>query len=295
MIALNIAPYMISVRTILEALDRQSRVTLWSLTLGLIIGLTLLDYGSGYELSFAVFYLLPISLVAWSISQRGAYAISLLCAILWLIANKLAGESLPSLAYEGWNTLTRFIFFSIVSALTAEVKHLLVQEKQLARLDTLTGAFNRRAFYESLALVKAQSDRNPLTVMYLDLDNFKQINDQFGHQIGDAVLTTVVTELLGSVRSCDRVIRMGGDEFIVLLMNTDAARAEVVVPRIQASLLQAMQLQNWTITFSIGVMSYLTLDDSIETLLQRSDALMYAVKRNGKNAILYAVQQTEDL
>jgi diguanylate cyclase (GGDEF)-like protein len=174
--------------------------------------------------------------------------------------------------------------------LLSEIRTILAQAKELAHTDFLTGAINSRYFYEILQREIHRSDRyeHPFTIAYLDIDNFKTINDNLGHVTGDIVLRTVVTNAKQHLRKTDVVARLGGDEFAILLPETNRVLAEVALSKIQSDILVGIQQNNWSVTFSVGVLTcYDCMDASTESddIIKLVDDLMYSVKRNGKNAI----------
>jgi diguanylate cyclase (GGDEF)-like protein len=123
---------------------------------------------------------------------------------------------------------------------------------------------------------------------YIDLDNFKIMNDQFGHSVGDQVLRTVVSSARKYLRKTDVVARLGGDEFALLMPETDQESARIALSKIQSGLLEEMRQSHWPITFSIGVLTCMATPQTTDALVSLADELMYSVKRNGKNAIKYS-------
>jgi diguanylate cyclase (GGDEF)-like protein len=163
----------------------------------------------------------------------------------------------------------------------------LENEAELARLDPLTRLANRRAFFELLEAERSRTIRygRPLTLVYLDLDAFKQVNDSMGHAVGDELLKTVANTLRTSLRASDTVARVGGDEFSLLLPESGLGTAEVVLRKLQSRLLTAMHEQHWPVTFSMGAVTFLRLPESCDEMLHAADQLMYEVKTHGKNGI----------
>ncbi|MGE4072498.1 MAG: GGDEF domain-containing protein [Lysobacterales bacterium] len=257
--------------------------------------LALVHYEIGYEISFAVFYTMPISLVAWYAGRRAAYFISVLSAIAWHLANRLAGEtfSVPAIPY--WNAATRLGFFIIISTLLASLKQTLEREQALSRTDPLTGLNNRRAFMELAhhEFLRASRHKLPLTLAYIDLDHFKQVNDSEGHDVGDRLLQCVARTLMAEVRATDRLARLGGDEFGLILAEADEDYARTVIARIQTELLAAMQAQDWPVTLSIGVLVCAQLPDNLQAMIAMADELMYQAKASGRNrAVFKRLQET---
>jgi len=263
------------------------------LTTALIGGL---DYITGYEFSFSVFYLLPIALTAWGLGLSAGLLMSLISACVWIIANMLAGVSYSQQLTLYWNALTRAGFFIIVTLLIVELHRQLTTERSNARIDYLTGAINRRAFYDiSLREIqRATRYKHPFTLVYIDIDNFKFINDHFGHQVGDELLKTITEILQQNTRNCDFVSRLGGDEFAVLLPETDRIGAKTFMSRMHNECTQEMNKRKWPITFSIGVITFLNAPKDIDQMINLGDHLMYQVKQTSKNAISYAVYMGND-
>ena len=170
-------------------LERQSSPVLLAASFFLIILLGIIDYLTGFELSFSFFYLIPVSITAWGIGKKAGLSISVISAITWVGSNLFAGETYTNNFIAIWNTFIRLGFFSVVTILIHTLHLLLEEERSLARTDPLTGALNRRAFYDILAAKNLLALRNqrPSTLVYIDVDNFKEINDCKGHMTGDSV------------------------------------------------------------------------------------------------------------
>ncbi len=159
---------------------------------------------------------------------------------------------------------------------------------ELARTDPLTGLRNRRAFDDSLELELAVVERtqSPLSLLMLDVDHFKRINDNFGHEAGDKVLRSIAQVLNGCVRIIDVVARVGGEEFAVILPHTDEQGALEVAQRMRAAVAQATWLSQPT-TISIGSAS-LRDAESACNLFARADAALYEAKKSGRNRVVAA-------
>ncbi len=127
---------------------------------------------------------------------------------------------------------------------------------------------------------------HPFTVAYIDLDNFKFINDSFGHAVGDSILITVSDTLRANLRNTDTVARLGGDEFSVILPETgDYESVETLFNKVRGNLLNAMKKKNWTVTFSIGVVIYLKPPSSVDEMINIPDKVMYSIKNARKNMV----------
>ena len=275
-----------------DLFNPDQRSTLWWVLVGLtLIGLiSLVDYLIGYRLTTILFpflYLLPIALVTWFAGRQAGLIATAASTLAWLLSHSAAGLFSAQPAIHYWHVTVGTGLYGSVAFLLSALK----SEKALARTDPLTGAVNRRFFYEVVQreLDRAQRYPHPLTMAYLDLDNFKAINDRFGHPTGDQVLRTVVATAHQQLRRTDVMARLNGDEFAFLLLETDQPAAHSAVTKIQAALLQAMQQHAWPVTFSTGVLTCLAPPPTVDQLIQLVDEVMYAVKTGGKNAIQYAL------
>lgn len=272
---------------VVEHIGRQNRSV--SLTAG-IIGVALVaaaDYLTGDEGAFGLFYLLPVTFVVWFVGERAGIGISCVSALAWHIANNAAFAN-PLILY--WNSATRLGFFIVVAFLLSRLKNALERESALSRTDFLTGAFNSRAFSEvgMAEILRARRHGRPFTVVYIDLDNFKTVNDTLGHSVGDTLLRQVVDTLKRNVRATDLVARLGGDEFAVLLPETNGDSAKALVSKLREYLLSEMQKDGWPVTFSVGVLTYVSPPGNVDEMIRVADVLMYEVKKNGKNAIRHS-------
>jgi len=159
----------------------------------------------------------------------------------------------------------------------------------LATHDPLTQVLNARSFEQRLTqeLERNRRYRHPMALLYLDLDDFKAVNDSHGHQTGDAVLRLVADAIRGAVRQADAVGRMGGDEFAVLMPETDAALADAVAQRLASSIGTVFD-GSPQVTASIGLVSCTATDAGTDAVLRRADQAMYDAKRAGKNRVVTA-------
>ncbi|WP_158107535.1 sensor domain-containing diguanylate cyclase [Vibrio furnissii] len=164
-------------------------------------------------------------------------------------------------------------------------------ERRLATQDELTGIANRRHFYDLAHdhLAQARAQGQPFTLYYMDLDGFKDVNDSYGHSMGDEVLKVVAHRLQNSVRAQDIVARFGGDEFVAILRNTDDDcfyKSQQIIEAISAPIV--IDGSPALIGISIGAAVYPTHGDSIEALLVKADSALYQAKRRGKNCLVVA-------
>ena len=168
----------------------------------------------------------------------------------------------------------------------------------LAHFDQLTGLPNRTLFIERLsqALSMFSRSQQKISLLFIDLDGFKPVNDTYGHSVGDKLLKEVASRLHTCIRECDTAARLGGDEFVVMLLESDLTHATGVAERILETLRQPYELGKKTIenvSASIGVAEYPLHGDSMDALLTAADNAMYHAKRGGKNK--YAVFESVQL
>ncbi len=163
--------------------------------------------------------------------------------------------------------------------------------EQLSRTDDLTGIMNRRAFTElcMIEIGRARRFENPFSVAFIDLDNFKVVNDKFGHSTGDELLCSVAETIQKNIREIDLFTRLGGDEFMLLLVKSDSESSLEVVKKLQNMLMDVMNKKGWPVTFSIGLVTYNSPPDEVEEIIRNTDELMYAAKQSGKNTIMCKV------
>jgi len=253
--------------------------------------LGLLDYLTGTEFAFSLFYLAPIVLVTWETNFVLGVAMSMFSAVALLTAEIIGGTHYSHVIFYFLNTLVRALLYIIVAWFLAGLKRAQEQEYQAARTDFVTGLANRRYFHELLGMEIDRIRRYPhsITLAYMDTDNFKLVNDLFGHEVGDEVLRSIARELQSQLRKTDMVARLGGDEFGLLLPSTRLKDAQVVMPRLLTHLRQAMGRKNWPVTFSMGVIVCHSPPHSVEELISMADELMYDVKNSTKDNILCAV------
>ena len=251
----------------------------------LLVGV--IDYLSGTEIRVVPLYFLPLIPAAWVFGRKGAVGSSLVATAVWVALLGLAGQQYSHSYIWVINAVTQGLIFLVVSLLIAWLHKSLRRERLLSSTDALTGLANRRSFYAQAGITLALCSRNhnPASLAYLDLDNFKQVNDLRGHESGDALLRTVGEVLVGCLRASDIAARVGGDEFVVLLADTTIEQARVVLDKIRARLAEAPEVQACAVTVSIGAVSYAHAPTDISVMIKAADELMYSAKASGKDSI----------
>ncbi len=175
----------------------------------------------------------------------------------------------------------------------AELRQSVTNTLALAVTDELTGLYNRRYFdrHLSLMLEKAREQERDMAVMLIDMDFFKAVNDNHGHDIGDAVLREFSQRLRRNIRGVDLACRFGGEEFVVLMPDTDFDQAQGVAERVRMAVaertFEANGVRALTVTCSVGVALNEHHTDTPETILKRADIALYRAKREGRNRVVF--------
>lgn len=276
---------------IAEFLDGHSKQFLTALAFILAAAAGWIDYLTGYDYSMSILYLLPVFIAAWFAGKGAAVATAVVCALAWLAAELLAKKYADAPLALYWNDVMELGFFLVVAYSLSALKSALEHEKLAARTDALTGIANRRYYYD---LAGSEINRlkrfgHVFTAAYIDIDNFKAVNDTFGHSAGDELLRTTAEIMKVNIRMTDTAARVGGDEFALLLPETGDKAALLVIQKIQNSLQNAVKVKNWPVSLSIGMITCLTPPASVDKMLEQIDGLMYEVKRGGKDKIRHIV------
>jgi diguanylate cyclase (GGDEF)-like protein len=232
----------------------------------LVVAVAGVDYATGIELRVFPLYFLPVLAVSLRLGRWPG---------LGTAAIGLANLALMAIA------------FGSVALLAAAQREWLRRERAISRTDGLTGLLNGRGFYEAAAVEVARSMRyrHPITLAYVDLDDFKATNDRFGHARGDEVLVAIARALRRACRSTDLVGRLGGDEFVILFPETGRDAAEAALVKLRSRLREAGSQDGSPVTASIGSVSFAKPSAEVEALVHAADRVMYTVKAGGKNAL----------
>lgn len=261
-----------------------------------ILAIAYADHVLGYQFGFSIFYLLPIIIATRNLGKNTGLFTSVLCAAIWGFMDDVHGMQYASPLIFYWNACIRFTLFII----TVMIFDGWEKEKETARTDSLTQVANRLAFNEfgQMEIRRCRRYGHAFSLIYLDVDNFKVINDRFGHRSGDRLLVLLAEALRANFRETDLVARLGGDEFSVILVETDANGAKQALQRV-CDVLEKIPRMGSIVTLSIGLITFTHPPQSFETAVKKADELMYLAKNKGKNCIQTAtvdgeVQHTED-
>jgi len=255
----------------------------------LLVGfIGIIDFITGYQISFSIFYLIPIMWIAWVIGRKHGIIIACLSAIVWYEADILAQHIYSHPVIPIWNAFMRFTVFIIIVVVLSALKNALEREKRFARLDHLTQVANFRSFVDTLEaeIVRSRRYQHVFSLAYLDLDNFKIVNDKFGHEEGNILLQETASLIQKEIRKTDLLGRLGGDEFAILMPETDQTSAREVLNRIKAKFMLEMQKKNYPVSMSIGCITVYDASATADDILKKADALMYMVKNSSKDDLI---------
>jgi diguanylate cyclase (GGDEF)-like protein len=267
---------------------RLPRPAIVAVGLVLITVIAYFDYLTGPHVLLNIFYLLPVMLVAWA---SGSSACGLTVAVGTFLVGPLEAMFTDfhyvSLPVAIWNGAVRLSVFCVVLLLMRRVRKLMSKLEEQALADELTGLANLRALREIAAIEIERSRRfdHPLSLAYLDIDDFKAVNDRVGHGAGDRVLVALASVARATMRSIDMVARVGGDEFVILMPETGDETALPLADRLRAAFSRAVKVEGVPVTCSIGLVSFRRPPASVDDMLAAADELMYKAKAEGGDAV----------
>jgi diguanylate cyclase (GGDEF)-like protein len=223
----------------------------------------------------------------WLCGVRGGFIVVAIGAALEPLLHRAALEPAPFVLR--WGIAAALMFAA------SRAREQFECERRKARIDSLTGLANRTQFLEraTAELNRARRSLRPLTLMLLDGDQFKAVNDRHGHAAGDRALKQTAAALIQSVRPYDLVSRLGGDEFVILLPETVPADAERIAARLQESL--AARLAEFApLTYCMGVVTVIRVTQEIADYLNQADQALYAAKKEGPSRCKFVVVPAEE-
>lgn len=271
-----------------------SRLAVTAVALGAVLVVGFADYATGYEISFAVFYLVPAGAAAWFAGRHAGILCAAASSVVWYVAERGAGYPYSHAGIPLWNAFTRLVFFIVVALLLSALRDRLLAERRLARTDPLTGALNSRAFSEQLEHDMAVAARlnSQLALVYIDLDDFKHINDTQGHHEGDRLLRSFVGVLRAGTRRTDTIVRLGGDEFAVILPGTGTQGLETLLSSLKRSLSGLDFGDGTRIKCSIGAVVFNEPAADAAAAIDAADRLMYLAKGQGKDRAVIGIYRS---
>jgi diguanylate cyclase (GGDEF)-like protein len=269
----------------IEWLGRQPTRRLIAAALALLAVIATIDVGTKPDVSFCVFYVIPAFLTAAG-DRRAGLVMTGVSDLVWLVADSVNRTySGPLVPY--WNAAARLAVLALIALLVSDLTGKLARESDLSRTDALTGLPNARAFHEATAteIYRMRRSGAVLTAAYVDIDNFKAVNDTLGHASGDELLNLVARTMSGILRGTDVVARLGGDEFALLLPGAGLDDAKGRLQAVHNALNSATAGTEPAVGFSIGAVTFTEPPHSSAHMIARADRVMYGVKQHGKNTV----------
>jgi len=241
----------------------------------------------GAHIGLYAFFVLPCAFAAWS-TGLGAGIIAAVASAAIILASDLVTQVDAPPTSLSINAALRLGLYALVSWGTDTIGRLLERLEQLSLTDSLTGLANRREFFSRGVeeIQRAKRTHRPFSLLFLDLDNFKAVNDKFGHSAGDALLVRVGVVLRAKVRDIDVPARMGGDEFAVLLPETDGNGAQHAGQMLLQKLRIEFASMKYPVTSSIGAATFTQPPATFDDAVKCADELMYQVKKDSKDAVV---------
>lgn len=247
-----------------------------------------MDASTGVRVSLLPLHLLPTLFVTWYLGARWGllFAFGLVMVQTLMGIREGFGHDLHWQIDRGAD----FLVVLLMIGLLARLRRMHQEMVHLVKHDSLTGTLNRNGFYAALdrEIERGRRLGHPFSMVYFDCDDFKDVNEQFGHHAGDRVLARIARSLRDNTRRVDAVGRLGGDEFAILLPDTDRAAARLMAEHLKEKMDEVMKGQQWQLSFSIGVVSFENVPENIEAAIETADRLMSTVKKANKNDVAYA-------
>lgn len=277
-------------KTIFSVLDAKHRVWVWVTCITLVCVITVMNNQLLTSVSLEPLLLLPVVIASWYGNLFTGLSVSFITALAILVSYDHALLALPT-TDAVYTALVYLSALSILSILIDNFSAVFKVEEAAAEHDHLTGLLNTRGLTSLLEeeIARTKRYRHPFTIAYIDIDNFKAINDSKGHCAGDAILCKLANIITTSFRESDYIGRIGGDEFVCLLPETKQPDAKVVFDKLQRNLSMAFCNEDTVITFSIGVVTFESAPPSTQTALALVDKVMYRVKKLNKNDAAFQV------
>ena len=269
------------------------RILIFFLGIAITVGVGFSHYMLQVDLTLSFFFLFPLIMVTWFTGRWAGAVIAVISAVAWIPGDLQEAGIQTNFYLLGINEIFRLFVFLFIVIILSKLHELIQVQQELASTDYLTGIANRRAFFTlaDAEIKRSRRYQQPFSIAYIDLDNFKYINDLYGHGTGDDLLREVASTIRRNIREVDILARLGGDEFVLLLPETSARSARAVMKKIRENLLSSMKEREWPVTFSIGLVTFKTPPATVSELILTSDNLMYKAKQSGKNRIRNMVKR----
>lgn len=277
-------------KTIFNVLEAKHHVWIWGTCITFVCIITVVNNQLLTSVSLEPLLLLPVVIASWYGNLFTGLSVSFITALAILFSYDQALLALPT-TDALYTALVYMFALCILSILIDNFSTVFRVEEAAAEHDHLTGLLNIRGLTSLIEeeIARTKRYRHPFTIAYIDIDNFKAINDLKGHCGGDIILCKLAKIITTSFRESDYVGRIGGDEFVCLLPETKQPDAKVVFDKLQKNLGRAFCNEDIVVTFSIGVVTFESAPSSTQTALALVDKVMYRVKKLNKNDAAFQV------
>lgn len=281
--------------TIFRILEEQSHITINQLSIVMVFLLGLAQYLIGGKIDVSPFFVLPVLINSWYGNSRTGLFVATLSVLTIFVTRASVASTMLSPFDLLMVVLPNFLAYFTFTLLVIHFRNALRFQVSVAETDSLTGIHNARSFRVAVTSELARSRRNNrvFSMAYIDVDNFKSINDLSGHAAGDRLLIEVARSLVSSLRESDVVARLGGDEYACLLPETSQDEARKAFVKTIFQLKQCAKRNQWPVSFSIGVITFEKLPADADHAIGLADRLMYLVKRKHKDDIFFQVFSSE--
>lgn len=278
-------------KTIFNILDERKPRLIWLLSILTITVICLAIVFLKDFIDLKPILVIPALLASWYGGSKTGASIAALSAISLLLTDYSISSEYAYISSSFYDSIVVLFACLFTSIIVTNFRKVHGVEIIAADTDTLTGLSSSRKFYTELEneLNRSKRYRHMFSLAYIDVDNFKNINDTLGHPVGDELLTQLSKTLQISLRATDTIARIGGDEFVCLLPETKQIAAKSAILNAEKKLKDTMKKHNWDVSFSIGVVTFEMLPENVTQAVKLADDLMYQVKHGKKNDIAYKI------
>lgn len=269
------------------SLDSPHVLVVTGIGLAVVAGLAALDFVSGPAVGFGLFYALAVIATTFHAGWVAGSITGILASGAGLLARLFDQAAGTSEATAMWNLGNELAVFAALVVITQHGRSLLERLAAQSKHDLLTGALNTRGVMEAYERERARAKRfgTTLTLAFIDLDNMKRVNDELGHAEGDEMLRILTSSVLSAIRETDVFGRVGGDEFALLMPDTDEQAAITAIQRLRLVINRRTHERSPYISVSVGVATFRRDPPEASDALRAADALMYVAKRAGGNRV----------
>jgi diguanylate cyclase (GGDEF)-like protein len=282
-------------KTIFSILEKRAPKTITKLSFVSILGLGVVQFFIGETVNIAPFYIFPPLFSSWYGSRTTGVLSAFFSTLVFVVIETAFNRVPPAFCELLLFSAPYLAAYMLLAILIINFRDVHRMEVHAADTDNLTGVHSARSFYAELAneLLRSKRYDHVFSLAYIDVDNFKNINDALGHAAGDRLLKEVADCLVSSLRATDVIARLGGDEYACLLPETNQEEVKLAFLKTVDLLNKRMAKNKWDVSFSIGVVTFENIPEDIKEAIDLADTLMYSVKNDNKDSVAYQVYQTK--